>query len=166
MQLSRKLGFSIFFLLQHLLLYLHCISGCSIDGRIKTVVVLVMENRSFDHMLGFLKRLNPHIDGLNGDECNPLNTTEKDSPLVCVADTAEFVDPDPGHSYQAIREQVFGSADTSANPPPMNGFAQQAEDRLTGLSKRVMMAFRYTYNLSLIDQSASLSGARFSLQDA
>lgn len=32
----------------------------------------MMENRSFDHMLGHLKRLNPDIRGLNGTERNPL----------------------------------------------------------------------------------------------
>jgi phospholipase C len=37
---------------------------------IKHLVVLMLENRSFDHMLGFMKSLNPAIDGLNGDEWN------------------------------------------------------------------------------------------------
>ncbi|KAI9090229.1 hypothetical protein K1719_028775 [Acacia pycnantha] len=35
-----------------------------INGPIKTVVVLVMENRSFDHVLGWLKSTRPEIDGL------------------------------------------------------------------------------------------------------
>lgn len=104
---------------------------------------MVMENRSFDHMLGWLKTLNPEIDGLTGKECNPKNTSDPGSELVCVSDIAEFVDPDPGHSFQAIREQIFGGNDTSANPPPMNGFAQQAETMYyEGFSKTVMSAFR------------------------
>ncbi|KAJ7543371.1 hypothetical protein O6H91_09G034700 [Diphasiastrum complanatum] len=114
----------------------------SANGPIKTVVVLVMENRSFDHMLGWLKRLNPDIDGLTGTESNPLSVAVPDSPSVPVSDIAEFVDPDPGHSFEAIRQQIFASDDTSANPPPMNGFAQQAESIQPGLSKRVMSAFR------------------------
>ena len=114
-----------------------------IDGPIKTVVVLVMENRSFDHMLGWLKTLNEEIDGLTGKECNRKNTTIPDSDLVCVSNIAEFVDPDPGHSFQAIREQIFGQNDTSENPPPMNGFAQQAESMAKGFSKTVMSGFRY-----------------------
>ncbi|KAJ7559068.1 hypothetical protein O6H91_04G068500 [Diphasiastrum complanatum] len=112
-------------------------------GPIKTVVVLVMENRSFDHMLGWMKRLNPEIDGLTGNEFNPLSTTDPIAQKVFVSDGATYVDPaDPGHSFQAMKEQIFGSDSTSANPPPMNGFAQEAEKESKGLSKAVMSAFK------------------------
>lgn len=117
------------------------------DSRIKTVVLLMMENRSFDHMLGWLRRLRPDIDGLTGNEYNPLNVSDPSSPKIYVSDSAEFVDPDPGHSYQAIREQVFGGATPdllSQEIPPMNGFAQQAQSLLPnqGFAERVMSGFR------------------------
>jgi hypothetical protein len=35
---------------------------------LKHVVVLMMENRSFDHMLGSLKADDPRINGLTGNE--------------------------------------------------------------------------------------------------
>jgi phospholipase C len=38
---------------------------------LKHVVVLMMENRSFDHMLGALHAENPLISGLTGLESNP-----------------------------------------------------------------------------------------------
>lgn len=38
--------------------------------------------------------------------------------------SASCVDSDPGHSFEDIREQIFGSAVTSAVTPPMSGFAQ------------------------------------------
>ncbi len=41
---------------------------------LKHIVVLMMENRSFDHMLGSLKAVDPRIDGLTGDESNPDTT--------------------------------------------------------------------------------------------
>jgi len=41
---------------------------------LKHIVVLMMENRSFDHMLGFMKQQMLGIDGLNGDESNPDTT--------------------------------------------------------------------------------------------
>ncbi len=41
---------------------------------LRHIVVLMMENRSFDHMLGDLKKQNPAIDGLKGDEFNPGRT--------------------------------------------------------------------------------------------
>eukprot|EP01018_Ginkgo_biloba_P016386 Gb_13225 [translate_table: standard] len=113
-----------------------------IHGPIKTIVVLVMENRSFDHMLGWLKTINPDIDGVTGNESNPLSTADENSPRIYFSDDAGFVDPDPGHSFQAIREQIFGSHNTSAKPAPMNGFAQQAEGMIEGMSKHVMSGFR------------------------
>jgi phospholipase C len=110
---------------------------------IKTVVVLCMENRSFDHMLGFMKRINPEIDGLTGTESNPLSLTDPNAGVATVSDQAPYIDPaDPGHSYQAIALQIFGSqTDTTANPPPMSGFAAQAETEQAGLSKTIMSAF-------------------------
>lgn len=108
-----------------------------INGPIKTIVVLVMENRSFDHMLGYLNRRNPHIDGLSGSEFNMVNNR-----TIFVSDTAEFVDPDPGHSYQAISEQVFGLGMPFEDPPPMSGFATNAESLTPGMSTNVMSAFR------------------------
>jgi phospholipase C len=38
---------------------------------LKHIVVLMMENRSFDHMLGSLKAVNPQIDGVDGTQSNP-----------------------------------------------------------------------------------------------
>ena len=110
---------------------------------IKTIVVLVMENRSFDHMLGWMKKLNPEINGVTGSESNALNVTDPNSQRFFFKDGAHYVDPDPGHSFQAIREQVFGSENTSADPAPMNGFAQQAfsMDNTTNMSQFVMNGF-------------------------
>jgi len=110
-------------------------------GPIKTVVVVVMENRSFDHMLGWMKRLNPEIDGVTGSESNPVSTSDPNSPRVFFKDGAHYVDPDPGHSFQAIREQIFGSNDTSASPAPMNGFAQQAGSMSADMTEAVMNGF-------------------------
>ncbi|CAK7330637.1 unnamed protein product [Dovyalis caffra] len=111
---------------------------------IKTVVVVVMENRSFDHMLGWMKKINPEINGVDGTQWNPLNITDPNSQKFFVNNQAQYVDPDPGHSFQAIREQIFGSEDTSKNPPPMNGFAQQAfsMDPSTNMSRDVMNGFQ------------------------
>ncbi|CAI9764401.1 unnamed protein product [Fraxinus pennsylvanica] len=53
------------------------------------------------------------------------------------------VDSDSGHSIQAIREQIFESNDTSANPAPMNDFVQHAEAMgVEGMSKSVMSGFK------------------------
>ena len=101
-----------------------------------------MENRSFDHILGWLKSTRPEIDGLTGKESNQISVSDPNSPKVFVSNDALFVDSDPGHSFQDIREQIFGSDDSTVNPPPMNGFAQQAESMTLGLSKTVMSGFK------------------------
>ena len=127
-----------------LLLLLHLHSGTHAASPIKTVVVLVMENRSFDHMLGWMKKINPEINGVDGSESNALSVTDPTSKRFFFNDQSHYVDPDPGHSFQAIREQIFGSDNTSANPAPMNGFAQQAYsmDNTTKMSQSVMNGFQ------------------------
>ncbi|KAM1578225.1 non-specific phospholipase C3-like [Malus sylvestris] len=114
---------------------------------IKTVVALVQENRSFDHMLGWMKSLNPEINGVTGSESNPISTSDANSTQVFFRDNSAYVDPDPGHSIQAIYEQVFGEPWTEASasktlPPKMNGFAQNAEKTQTGLAETVMSGFK------------------------
>lgn len=112
-----------------------------IHSPVKTVVVVVMENRSFDHVLGWLRATRPDIDGLTGKESNRLNASDPSSPEIFVTDNAGYVDSDPGHGFEDIREQIFGSADTSAVPPPMSGFAQNARGMGLGMAQNVMSGF-------------------------
>uniref|UniRef100_K7KL69 Uncharacterized protein n=1 Tax=Glycine max TaxID=3847 RepID=K7KL69_SOYBN len=108
---------------------------------IKTVVVLVMENRSFDHMLGWMKEsINTLINGVTGDECNPVSTKSPRKDSICFTDDAEFVDPDPGHSFEDVLQQVFGSG--SGSIPSMNGFVEQALSMSPNLSETVMKGFK------------------------
>lgn len=116
---------------------------------IKTIVVLVLENRSFDHMIGWMKKsINPSINGVTGRECNPVpinstaTTTESAQQLetdsICFTDDAQYVDPDPGHSFEDVELQVFGS-----NPiPSMTGFVEQALSMSHNLSQTVMKGFK------------------------
>ena len=50
------------------------------ESPIKHIVVLMEENRSFDHYLGFMKKGgefgDTRVDGLNGDECNYKNISD------------------------------------------------------------------------------------------
>ncbi|PSR90135.1 Non-specific phospholipase [Actinidia chinensis var. chinensis] len=124
-----------------LLVLLHNHHVLSSSSPIKTVVVLVMENRSFDHMLGWMKKLNPNINGVTGSESNPISTTDPNSTRIYFQNQAHFVDPDPGHSFQAIREQIFGSNNSDLNPAPMNGFAQQAWSMDPNMTQTVMNGF-------------------------
>ncbi|KAK9911530.1 hypothetical protein M0R45_035431 [Rubus argutus] len=122
-------------------------SSSTSSSPIKTVVVLVQENRSFDHMLGWMKSLNPEINGVTGSESNLISTSDQNSNHVFFGDNSAYVDPDPGHSIQAVYEQVFGEPWTEASAsknlaPTMEGFAQNAETTQTGLAETVMNGFK------------------------
>jgi phospholipase C len=108
----------------------------------------MMENRSFDHLLGFLKRdKNSNIDGLMGGESNPYNPSNPNSPRVKVTSTSPYVDPNAGHSYPSTRLQIFGTNQDQhpyPNPPPMNGFVADAESREKGWGPEVLSCFNYS----------------------
>ena len=93
---------------------------------LKHTVVLMMENRSFDHMLGALHAQYPAIDGLAGSETNPDSTGVP----VTVNPGAEYqsqLDPDPDHHFPAVDLQIFGGVTTAQNPnrtPNMQGFVK------------------------------------------
>ncbi|XP_057531527.1 non-specific phospholipase C4-like [Amaranthus tricolor] len=123
-------------------------SGTSLASPIKTVVVLVQENRSFDHMLGWMKAINPEIDGVSvGQESNPLDISAPNSKRVEFGDRSVYVDPDPGHSIQDIYEQVFGEkwSQESAQKKKaatMQGFVQNANGIQSGMDEAVMNGFK------------------------
>lgn len=95
---------------------------------LKHIVVLMMENRSFDHMLGALKAQNPLINGLTGNETNPDTTNEP----VKVQPQAEFqsqLDPDPDHHFPAVNKQLFFGTNGPPGAPAMQGFIQSYFDQ-------------------------------------
>jgi phospholipase C len=76
---------------------------------LKHIVVLMMENRSFDHMLGALMQKYPKINGLTGNESNP----DTNGAIVKVQPNAQFqsqLDPDPDHHFPGVDLQIFGGA--------------------------------------------------------
>src|SRR4051794_16245788 len=90
---------------------------------LKHIVVLMMENRSFDHMLGALKQQDSRIDGLNGNESNPDTAGN----LARVLPQAQFqgqLDPDPDHHFPAVDLQIFGGDNSPTRVANMQGFAQ------------------------------------------
>ncbi|XP_054785129.1 non-specific phospholipase C3-like [Prosopis cineraria] len=116
---------------------------------IKTIVVLVQENRSFDHILGWMKSLNPEIDGVTGSESNPVSTSDPGSNRIFFQDHSVYVEPDPGHSIQDIYEQVFGEPWSEASavkklPAKMEGFVQNAGRQKEGkeMVETVMNGFK------------------------
>ncbi|KAJ1330062.1 hypothetical protein BSLG_009763 [Batrachochytrium salamandrivorans] len=80
----------------------------SIDPRIKNVVVLVMENRSFDSVFGRLKwdRINTKVDELTGNESNILANGQVVKVSKATNPAAGF---DPNHEIAPVTEQIYGA---------------------------------------------------------
>ena len=99
-----------------------------LSSKIKHVVVLMEENRAFDHMFGFSSTPSWKIDGLIGNESNPLDTRKPNGPSVRVSNNAsQVVTCDPDHATSATTAKVFGKAAVAAGNltnPTMSGFAE------------------------------------------
>jgi phospholipase C len=90
---------------------------------LRRIVVLMMENRSFDHMLGGLTQKYPKINGLTGNESNPDTT----GAIVKVQPTAQFqgqLDPDPDHHFPGVDLQIFGGQQADGRLANMQGFVK------------------------------------------
>jgi phospholipase C len=104
---------------------------------IQHVVVLMLENRSFDHMLGFLYSGSGNVspaghpfDGLTGTEANAPGSGAPVTVFRIEPSTpnAYFMPgADPGEGYMATNDQLFSDHNAPASPvpaPPMNGFVK------------------------------------------
>ncbi len=101
---------------------------------IEHIVVLMLENRSFDSMLGKLDADDEDFDGLKGTEQN-LDDNGLPVPVWNSAGTDEATmsipDPDPGERWTDINMQLFG-AQSPPNPTPqpsMGGFVRNYLDQ-------------------------------------
>jgi phospholipase C len=92
---------------------------------IKHLVVLMLENRSFDHMLGFLKSPAYPIEGLTGTETNPSADHSPDVRVSQDAVAAGDLNPDPAHEFEDCNVQLFGTRTPVAGATPtMQGFVR------------------------------------------
>lgn len=92
---------------------------------IQHVVVLMLENRSFDCILGRLYPQDPDFRGLTLNESNHYGMTYGvwNDPSMTVA-TACIPDPDPGEAFQDMNVQLFGpTGRLPASVADMSGFA-------------------------------------------
>ena len=103
-------------------------------AEIDHVVVLALENRSFDHLLGYLVHPDPKFDGLvhGGPYSNP---GWKGQPAVPASAGAKPVLPvDPDHSHDAVMQQL-GAKSQGPNWAPTNaGFVTSYERKGRGLA--------------------------------
>jgi phospholipase C len=80
--------------------------------RIEHIVVLMLENRSFDHMLGYLSlppRGRADVDGLRAGMANPDGAGNA-VPIHHLEQTAFTKPQDPDHSGPSVEHQIAGGA--------------------------------------------------------
>ena len=109
---------------------------------LRHIVVLMMENRSFDHMLGSLTAIDPRIDGVTAQLSNPDTTGASVNPQP-LAQFQGQLDPDPDHHFPAVDLQIFGGDTSDGRQPNMQGFIKsyfnQQED--VAHSQKIMYYF-------------------------
>ncbi|HTO68157.1 MAG TPA: alkaline phosphatase family protein [Bradyrhizobium sp.] len=98
-------------------------------GSIKHIVQLMLENRSFDQMLGFLYEGNKSpatgqpFEGLTGNESNP-DDTGRDCRVFRITRSSPhpYLMPgaDPGEGFQHTNYQLFSTDDPLPNAVPTN----------------------------------------------
>jgi phospholipase C len=97
-----------------------------LSEKIEHIIVLMLENRSFDSMLGNLYPKSPAFNGLFGNETNPCHGQTD----ICVwsdenldQNAMSIPNPDPGELWNDINMQLFGlDGKPGIQLPPMNGF--------------------------------------------
>lgn len=124
-------------------------------ANIDHIVVLMMENRSFDHMLGYLSkegdadgRIRSDIEGLHGNEGNTYNGVDYASfPLP----TTLFIE-DPCHGFSCVKEQVNWA---QADPPlgRMDGFVSSFAKKFTenGTDPGKVMGYYRAHQVPVFD---------------
>jgi phospholipase C len=101
---------------------------------IQHLVVLMLENRSFDHMFGFLKRSTYPVDGLDGTETNPDSRGGQARVSPDARNAGDFT-PDPGHDFISVNEQIFGNSQGTGSGPFMKGFVKAYEAKTGNAAK-------------------------------
>lgn len=117
--------------------------------QIDHIIVVMLENRSFDNMLGDLSRVQPKCslpqgsplsyNGINSDSCNPKNRDYFDgapySKIAATAPTSSSTtpSPDPEETFDNVTFQLYGPEGVATKPKwPMEGFiVNYAETKTT-----------------------------------
>jgi phospholipase C len=104
---------------------------------IRHLVVLMLENQSFDRLLGYLDLGDgpQKLEGLTGRETNPVSPPTDMTPVPVnrvSAPSAYVTDPGPGHDFEDVNQQLFADRTPSDTSAPSNsgfvvGYSRQTD---------------------------------------
>jgi phospholipase C len=106
---------------------------------LKHLVVLMMENRSFDHMLGSLGAVNSNIDVYPPTYSNP-DTAGNEIRPEAKAKYQGQLDPDPNHDFAPVNEQIFNGTQSAEMRGFVRSYFKQRKD--LNSSHRIMYHFK------------------------
>ncbi|MCP4456644.1 MAG: hypothetical protein GY816_01245 [Cytophagales bacterium] len=115
-------------------------------NRINHIVVLMMENRSYDHVLGYLSHPdygnNPDYEGLTGEEENIISGLDPATPFPM--QTTRFF-PSPPHGFASVQLQVKNG--------DMSGFGSEFRNSYStsSVDARSIMNFHVPGQLQIYD---------------
>ncbi len=116
------------------------------------VVVLMLENRSFDNMLGYLYQNNPAktFNGVSGKSLsNPIPSFANRSDLgvvpVMQGANPQNPCPDPGEEYPHVNTQLFGCVAPVSNRTATTLFMSPPYNLPEGIPAPLMEGFVYDY---------------------
>jgi phospholipase C len=78
------------------------------DQAIRHVVLLMMENHSFDQMLGSLQDVNPDLDGVKLDDVARFNLDLQGNRVLQAPTNEQQVPHDPNHDAVWVQQQIAG----------------------------------------------------------
>jgi len=106
------------------------------DERLRHVIVVMLENRSFDHLLGYLEHpAGSTFDGIRpGADTNPLDPSNPAAGVVHAEKRDRLrLRVDPDHAHVSVMAQLGLSANQDAEPTN-SGFVRNYEQKATGQS--------------------------------
>lgn len=112
--------------------------------QLEHIVVLMMENRSFDHMLGSLAAIDPRIDGITASDPGNPDTQGNQVKPQAVADFQGQLNPDPDHHFPAVDLQIFGGQTGPGRDASMKGFIKSYFNQRQDVahSQKIMYYFK------------------------
>jgi phospholipase C len=106
-----------------------------------TIVVVLMENRSFDHMLGYLNLSGAGRISLEGLQADPVWLQQHADSGIAPFEFAQQEIDDPPHEQATIALQI-GRPSTPGGPCPMDGFVESYRKRQpTPTDERLVMGY-------------------------
>ncbi len=104
------------------------------------IIVLMLENRSFDFMLGYCRHPSADFPSLNGSFFNNLHRNGSTIKVLDSDNGSPTLPKSPDHSHRGVKRQLYGAPvpGPPKGTPKCSGFADDYEGVAPGSGHRIM----------------------------